>query len=70
MTPDTADQEKQCRKFYLLVRRAGAAPRRAVERTKEHAQKLGLPAPEANETVLALLWDVDPEVAQEIDHAS
>jgi hypothetical protein len=70
MNADPIATRKQCRKFYLLVRRAGAAPRRAVERTKEHARKLGLPAPEANETVLALLWDVDPDVAQEVDRAS
>jgi N-acyl-L-homoserine lactone synthetase len=67
MNADPIATRKQCRTFYLSLVRAGALPRRAVERTKEHAQRLGLPASEANETVLALLWDVDPEVAQEVD---
>jgi hypothetical protein len=67
MNADPIAARKQCRTFYLSLVRAGALPRRAVERTKEHAQRLGLPAPEANETVLALLWDVDPEVAEALE---
>jgi hypothetical protein len=67
MNADPIATRKQCRTFYLSLVRAGALPRRAVERTKEHAQRLGLPAPEANETVLALLWDVDPEVAEALE---